>query len=80
MMVTVRDMAPARQFLVGEITEAELRSELLNGQEAAIIEALKYELANVRQERDEIADDLRAAIGKITVLERQLHHEEVRHV
>lgn len=77
-MVTVRDMTLARQFLVGEITEAELRSELMNGQEAAIIEALKYELANVCQERDDLADDLRAAIRRITVLERHLHHEDAR--
>lgn len=72
MIPTSEEIKAAHQFVIGEISEAELRDELKNHASQAIIEALMLELAATRAERDEAQADLMAAVGKITVLQAEL--------
>ncbi len=85
MTTTEHDLILARQFLTGEISRAELRHQLMQQSDEAVIEALMGLLAETRRERDEMADDLRGAMnqmsgmkGRIIMLERALRETEAR--
>ncbi|MHB9054222.1 MAG: hypothetical protein ACYC5F_09615 [Thermoleophilia bacterium] len=75
--VTDMDIRLARAYINGAMDEDELRSGFVPA-DAAIIEALKQMLAEEKAEHENCQADLMAAIGKITVLEREIHHLKER--
>lgn len=73
MQISHDEIMLAREFVNGDLDDDELRSGFVPA-DAAIIEALKQMLAEEKAEHENCQADLMAAIGTITVLERELHY------
>lgn len=75
--VSDMDKKLARAYISGSLDEEHLRESFVPA-DAAIIAAYQEIVADLRSEIDELTEDLKRAMGDLTVLERRLHHEQER--